>query len=112
MNSNNVLTTYEELEKREYDTYISPMKEGIYELKLDYRGWFKNGQALICYFTDLKNDVRIRLFAWRKYTNNSYLYTPRMTSINFSEIKDETIWMCTVKKNGKGKLEWIKAEKV
>ena len=49
----------------EPEYYITPKEEGEFEFDIDFRTWYKYGEALICYGCKYCNRSFIKLFAWR-----------------------------------------------
>jgi hypothetical protein len=113
MNMYGVLTTPDEFEQRDDRSYETLKEEGVYDLKLIFRGWYRKSfsMGLICYF-ETADGNRFKLFCFRHTRNGEDKYSPKQCEVDFEKVEDETWWRCTVKKNEKGKYAWVDAEAI
>lgn len=111
MNANGVMTTENELLEFEIDLYETMQKTGTFRMRLEGRSWTNTryGGGIVCYFTELKEDIGYKLFAWRSMVDGKEIYHPRKCGIDFATVLNGTVWDCTTGKNRKGKTEWVDA---
>lgn len=110
MNKYGVLTTAEEYDMMEPEFYHHPDEEGTFEFDMEFRSWFADRPALVCYGHDMEHHKNIRLFAWARDVDGKRIYAPKESDVDMSEVKDGCIWEVSLKKNKKGKIEWRTAE--
>ena len=114
MNTNGVLTTYEELERAGTFEHRTLKEEGTRRLRLKCRGWYKKtySMGLVCYFEDPKQpDEKWQLFCFRHKVGGREIYNPKGSSVDFSKVPDGTIWDVTVETQ-KGNYVWTNAKEV
>ena len=100
MNQNGVLTTKKEVASSGGSEYQFPEEEMTFKGRLDSRSWGKKFN-LVCNFT--AEDGR----KWK----DGNVYAPKNCVYNFAEDWLEGMsFVCTIKKNGKGRYVWVSAE--
>ena len=106
-----VLTIPEEFEERYDRSYETLKEEGVFELKLKFRGWYRKAfsMGLICYF-ETTDGIKYKLFCFRHTKNGEDQYRPKRCEVDFEKVDDDTWWRCTLEKNKKGNCTWIAAE--
>ncbi len=108
MNEYGVLTTYSEVMNHNGSEYQFPDKEEVIDARLDFRAWGKKW-SLGCFFTTLDGGRKLLLNAWGRAVGVNNQYQPQKSNIDFSKVKDNTLWRVSIKKNSKGKFTWVKA---
>jgi len=108
MNEYGVLTTYSEVLNHNGPEYQFPDKEEVVDARLDFRAWGKKW-SLGCFFTTLGDNRKLLLNAWGRAVGVNNQYQPQNCNIDFSKVKDNTIWKLTIKKNSKGRFTWTEA---
>ena len=111
MNSYSVLTMPEEFEERDDRSYETLKEEGVFELKLIFRGCYRKAFSMgLIYYFETADGKRCKLFCFRHNKNGEDQYCPKRCEIDFEKVKDGTWWRCAVEKNEKGNYTWVVAE--
>lgn len=111
MNSYSVLTMPEEFEERDDRSYETLKEEGVFELKLIFRGCYRKAFSMgLIYYFETADGKRCKLFCFRHTKNGEDQYRPKRCEIDFEKVKDVTWWRCAVEKNEKGNYTWVAAE--
>lgn len=110
MNQNGVLTTKKEVASSGGSEYQFPEEEMTFKGRLDSRSWGKKFN-LVCNFT-AEDGRKWKLIAFgRRSHHDGNVYAPKNCVYNFAEDWLEGMsFVCTIKKNGKGRYVWVSAE--
>ena len=81
----------EEFEERDDRSYETLKEEGVFELKLIFRGWYRKAfsMGLICNF-ETDDGKRCKLFCFRHTKNGEDQYRPKRCDVGFENVKDDT----------------------
>ncbi|MCR5734934.1 MAG: hypothetical protein K6G22_10045 [Lachnospiraceae bacterium] len=114
MNTYGVLTTQEELAAHNLDDYETFDEVGVYRCRLDCRSWYQNGRiyGLVCYFTDLDEEIGWQGFCFRHRVDGKEIYCPQDGSVDFERVEDGSLWEITIGKNKKGKCTLTSAKRL